>query len=101
MAVDGLGDVGGFVAHCVADVLDLYAVAAHDRDGRVPTFVGMPAADSSAASYRVEAPIELVGRVGVAVLVTEDEVVVVPGFAVIAEYERLATARIQAELGHR
>jgi len=32
--VDGFGDVGGLVAHGVADVLDRDAVAAHDRHPR-------------------------------------------------------------------
>jgi hypothetical protein len=39
VAVDGLGDVGGFVADGVADVLERDAVAAHDRDRGVPCAV--------------------------------------------------------------
>src|SRR5262245_15543585 len=35
LAVDGLGDVGGLVAHGVADLLDGDAVAAHDGHGGV------------------------------------------------------------------
>ena len=39
VAVDGFGDVGGFVAHSVADLLDRYAVAAHGRHGGVPSLM--------------------------------------------------------------
>ena len=41
--------------------------------------VGVPVADASAAGHHAEPPVELVGRVRGAVLVAEDEVVVVPG----------------------
>ena len=40
VSVDGLGNVGGLVANRVADVLNRYAVAAHDRNGRVSALVG-------------------------------------------------------------
>lgn len=40
--VDGLGDMGGLVANGVADLLERQSVATHDRDGRVPTLVGVP-----------------------------------------------------------
>jgi hypothetical protein len=43
VSVDGLGDVGGLVAHGVADVLQRHAVAAHDRHGGVASLMGMPA----------------------------------------------------------
>jgi hypothetical protein len=43
--------------------------------------VGVPVTDSSAAGHLAEPPVELVGRVGVAVLVAEHEVVIVPGLA--------------------
>src|SRR5215471_16182232 len=46
VAVDSFGDVGGLVAHRVADLLDRHTVAAHDRHGRVAALVGMPAADA-------------------------------------------------------
>jgi hypothetical protein len=46
VAVDGFGDVGGPVAHCVADVLDRDAVVAHDRDGGVAALVGVPVTDA-------------------------------------------------------
>ena len=47
--VDGLGDVGGLVAHGVGDVLDGDTVAAHDGYGRVAAFVGVPVADAGQA----------------------------------------------------
>ena len=46
MAVDGPGDVGGLVAYGVANLLDWYAVAAHDRDCGVAAFVGVPVANA-------------------------------------------------------
>ncbi len=81
MAVDGLGYVRGLVAYRVADVLDRDAVAAHDRDRGVPTLVGVPVADAGLPGHLGEAPVKRVGRVHGAVLVAEDEVVGVPGFA--------------------
>jgi hypothetical protein len=81
VAVDGLRDVGGLVAYCVADVLDRDAVVAHDRDGGVPSFVGVPVADAGPLGHLAEPVIEPIGRVHLAVLVAEDEVVVLPCFA--------------------
>ena len=69
------------MAYRVADVLDRYAVAAHDRHGGMAAFVGVPVADAGLAGHLGEAPVEGVGRVHGAVLVVEDEVVGVPGFA--------------------
>jgi hypothetical protein len=45
VAVDGLGHVGGLVADGVGDVLDRHAVAAHDRDRGMSSFVGVPVAE--------------------------------------------------------
>src|SRR5215470_1070769 len=70
-AADGLGDMGGLVPHGVADLLDGDAVAAHDRDRGVPSLVGVPAADAGAAGHLAEPPVELAGRIRVAVLVAE------------------------------
>ena len=47
----------------------------------VTALVGVPAADVRFPSHLGEPPVELVGGVGVAVLVAEDEVVVMPGLA--------------------
>ncbi len=69
------------MAHGVADLLDRHAVAAHDRHGGMSFLVGVPAADACFSGHLGKAPGELVRRVGVAVLVAEDEVVVVPGGA--------------------
>ena len=69
MTVDGLGDVRRLAAHGIADVLDCYAVAAHDRHRGVPALVRVPVADGRAAGHLAESPVELVGPVGVAVLV--------------------------------
>lgn len=85
--VDGLGDdVGGLVADGVADVLDGYAVAAHDRDSGVATLVDMPVAGACISGHLGEAPVERVGRVGRAVLVAEHEVGGVPGVAGFAAF---------------
>ncbi len=81
VAINGFSDVGGLVTDGIADVLDRDALAAHDRDSGVPSFVGVPVAVAGAASHLAEPPVELVGRVQVALLVAEDEVVLVPGFA--------------------
>ena len=51
------------------------------RDRGVASLVGVPVADARAPGHLAEPPVELVGRMGVAVLVAEDEVVVVPGLA--------------------
>jgi hypothetical protein len=47
----------------------------------VTALVRVPAADACFSGHPGEAPVELVGRVGVAVLVAENEVDVVPGGA--------------------
>ncbi len=49
VSVDSYGDVGGLVAYGVADVLDRYAVAGHDRDGGVAALVGVPVTDACAS----------------------------------------------------
>ena len=51
------------------------------RDRGVASLVGVPVADARAPGHLAEPPVELVGRIGVAVLVAEHEVVVVPGVA--------------------
>jgi hypothetical protein len=56
VAVDGLGDGGGLVADRVADLLDRYAVAAHDRDRGVAAFVGVPLASAGLPGHLAEAP---------------------------------------------
>jgi hypothetical protein len=48
--LDGLGDVGGLVAHGVGDVLDRDAVAAHDRYRGVSAFVRCAEAAIAAAA---------------------------------------------------
>jgi hypothetical protein len=48
------------VAHGVADVLDRYAVAAHDRHGGMTALVGVLAAD--ARSHRVAGAIKRYAR---------------------------------------
>jgi hypothetical protein len=78
--VDGLGDMGGLVAYRVADLLDRDAVAAHDRDCGVAAFMGVPVADARLPSHLGEAPVEGIGRVSVAVLLAEHEVVGAPVF---------------------
>jgi hypothetical protein len=79
--VDSLGDVGGLVAHGVADLLDWHPIGAHDRHCRVSALVGVPVSDARLPGHLGEAPVERVGRVGVAVLLAEDKVIVAPGFA--------------------
>ena len=79
VAVDGLGDVRGFVAYGVADLLDRNAVAAHDRDCGVAALVSVPVADAGLPGHLGKAPVERVGRVHGAVLVAEDEIVGVLG----------------------
>src|SRR5690348_8956896 len=77
--VDGLGDVGGFVADSVADLLERGAVAAHDRDRGVPALVGVPVPDAGSAGHSPEPPVESVAGVHASVLVAEHEVAVLPG----------------------
>jgi hypothetical protein len=79
VAVDDLGHVGGFVADSVADALKRDAVAAHDRDRGVAAFVGVPVPDARSQGHLPEAPVEGVTGVHAAVLVAEDEIVVLPG----------------------
>src|ERR1700722_881577 len=78
MAVDGLGDVRGLVADRVADVLDRDAVVAHDGHGCVTALVSMPVTDARAAGHLAEPPVEGVTGVRGAVLVAEDQAVVLP-----------------------
>lgn len=59
VAVDGLGDVGGFTAHGVAEVLDLDTFAAHNGDGGVAVFVGAPVADVSPLGHLAQSPVEV------------------------------------------
>lgn len=63
MPADGLGDVGGLVAHGVGKLLGRDPVAAHDGHGRVAAFVGVPVADADPAGDLAEPPVERVSRV--------------------------------------
>ena len=51
--------------------------------------MGVPVADARFSGHLAEAPVERVGRVGVAVLLAEDEAVGVPGFADFAAFPDL------------
>jgi len=100
VAVDGLGDVRGFVAYGVADLLDRNAVAAHDRDCGVAALVSVPVADAGLPGHLGKAPVERVGRVHAAVLVAEHEVAGVPsavGFAALGVLPRLM--RLESDNG--
>ena len=50
--VDGLGYVGGLVAYGVADLLDWYAVAAHDRYRGAPASAGTSPLRGSTIAFR-------------------------------------------------
>ena len=73
VAVDGLGDVGGFTAHGVAEVLDLDTFAAHNGDGGVAVFVGAPVADVSPLGHLAQSPVE-VPEVYIGLFATENQV---------------------------
>jgi len=55
-----------------------HAVAAHDRHCGVPSLVGVPVADACSPGHLGEAVVGRFSRLGVAVRVAEDKVVVVP-----------------------
>jgi hypothetical protein len=76
--VDGFRYVGGLVAYGVADVLDRHAVVAHDAYGGVAALVSVPVADARPLGHLAEAVVECPSAVQAAVLVTEDQVVVLP-----------------------
>src|SRR5450755_695009 len=76
--VDGLGNVGGLVAHRVADVLNRDTVVTHDRYGRVAAFVGVPVTDAGPAGRLAELPVECVARVLGAVVVAEHQAMILP-----------------------
>ena len=69
------------IADGVADLLNRDAVGAHDRNGRVPSLMGVPMADACTPGYLAEPPVERVAAVLTPVLIAEDEVGVVPCLA--------------------
>src|SRR6266566_244577 len=99
VSVDGLGHMGGLVAHGVADLLERDAIAAHDRHRGVTSLMSVPVPDAGPPGHLAEPPVERVARVHAAVLVTEHEILVLPGGASGQPFGRLALP-VRLERGH-